>query len=287
MKIAYIIQCHKEPEQINCLFHALDYKDNYLFVHVDAKSNIKDRIIRNTNIFILDECIDVKWGQISQVQATLLLFTVVIKSEILFDYVWLISGQDFPIKSNEYIHNYLEANKGCNFCTVYFGASGSWLWQKRIAIYYPQWFISNMVFPCIIRRLWVLVTGGNKYTFPFFRRKNITNRQIFFGSQWFTITYDCMCFILSTVKKEPEIMKFFKNTRNPDECFFQTILMNSCYGDTVRENLLYVDFSNGNSHPKDLNDSDFQILRDSPKLIARKFDSVNTVKSLEAFMNIS
>jgi len=280
MKIAWLILCHKKPEQINFLLETLEHENNFFFVHVDAKSSIKGEIKTGKNIFILDECIDDKWAQISHVQATLLLFNMVAKTGEYYDYVWLVSGEDFPVKSNEHIHKYLESHKGYNFISLY--PKGKY--DKRNAIYFPLWSISLNLFPRIIRRLWVALSGGYGGTFPFFKRKNLTNRKFFFGSAWFTINYDCMCFILRTVETEPEIMKFYRNTFCPDESFFQTIIMNSHYKDTVKENLLYTDWTNSKNHPRNLDESDFENLRNTPKLVARKFNKIEIIKSLKTFM---
>ena len=284
MKIAFLIQCHKKPEQVNFLLETLQHRNNFFFVHVDAKSSIKSDIRNGKNIFILDESIDVKWGRISQVQATLLLLNMAVKTGEYYDYVWLISGEDFPVKSNEYIHEYLESNRGCNFISLF---PEEKKYYKRNDIYFPLWSISLNLFPRIIRRLWVALSGGYKGTFPFFKRNNLTNRKFFFGSQWFTINYECMCFILKTVETEPRIMEFYRNTLCPDESFFQTIIMNSHYKDTVKENLVYTDWTNCKNHPRNLDESDFQNLKDTPKLIARKFDNIEIIKSFEASQRIS
>jgi hypothetical protein len=281
MKIAWLIQCHKKPEQINLLLKTLNHENNYFFIHVDAKSSIKNKIKNGKNIFILDESIDVKWGQISQVQATILLFNMVVKTGEYYDYVWLISGEDFPVKSIEYIHKYLEKNIGYNFISVYHDRKN---WHKRNEIYFPLWTISLNLFPRIIRRLWVAFSGDYGGTFPFLKRKNLTGRKIFFGSQWFTINYECMCFILKTVETEPRIMEFYRNTLCPDESFFQTIIMNSHYKDTVKDNLAYTDWTNCKNHPRSLNESDFNKLKETQKLMARKFDKIEILKSLKEIM---
>jgi hypothetical protein len=285
MKIAYCIQCHKNPIQINALLDTLDCDDVFFFIHIDAKSKkIKDDIMHKENIFILDNSINVKWGQISQVQATLILFNSVLLSGLHFDYIWLISGQCFPIKSNVYIHNYLELNKGYNFISIWDISTYDKKWNKRNETYFPLWTISLKYFIRIIRRLWVFISGDYKRTFAIFKRKNVINRKYYYGSSWFTITYDCMCFILKTLNEEPNFIRFYKNTLCPDESFFQTIVMNSHYKDSVKDNLLYTDFTNCRNHPRNLDKSDFENLKNSQKLIARKFNDIEVLKLLKIFL---
>ena len=84
------------------------------------KSSIEEDIIKNNHIFVLpnDKRIDVKWGDISMIDATVNLMESVFTSKIKYDYIWLISGQDFPLKSSQEIINFLEKNKGKNFIEI-------------------------------------------------------------------------------------------------------------------------------------------------------------------------
>ena len=53
------------------------------------------------------------------IDATVNLMESVFTSKIKYDYIWLISGQDFPLKSSQEIINFfLEKNKGKNFIEI-------------------------------------------------------------------------------------------------------------------------------------------------------------------------
>ena len=45
MKLAILIQCHKNPEQINRLLERLDHPSVDCFVHIDKKQKFADQII--------------------------------------------------------------------------------------------------------------------------------------------------------------------------------------------------------------------------------------------------
>ena len=52
MKVAFLMQCHKNPEQINLLLEALNHPMVDVFVHVDKKSQaIKDKITQRAFTF--------------------------------------------------------------------------------------------------------------------------------------------------------------------------------------------------------------------------------------------
>jgi hypothetical protein len=81
-------------------------------------------------------------------------------------------------------------------------------------------------------------------------------------------------YILKFTEKNPEVSKFFDSVYAPDELFFQTILMNSpIKSQIINQSILYVDFSEGSSHPKRLTIADLRRLKESDKFFARRFDS--------------
>ncbi len=43
MKFAYMIMAHNEPYVLDKLIHMLDYPNNDIYIHVDAKSNLIDK----------------------------------------------------------------------------------------------------------------------------------------------------------------------------------------------------------------------------------------------------
>lgn len=115
MKIAVLCQCHKNAAQVNRLINALQYGDVFdFYIHVDKKSSIDKSIACSNNVVVLpdDKRVNVLWGDITQVEATLSLIRATYGKH--YDYYWLISGQDFPIKSPEYIVEYLSQNSENN-----------------------------------------------------------------------------------------------------------------------------------------------------------------------------
>lgn len=275
MRIAYLIQCHKNAEQVNLLVAALDDAQSDFYIHVDKKSDIQREIAQAKNVYLVSDenRIDVRWGQISQVEATLQLIKKVVDSREVYDYVWLMSGQDLPIKPKSYIRDFLMRNSGSNFISVV--QPGSKAYQryiKRNSIYYPHWLIDNRMPLRIAKKTYTLVTGGTYYTFNWAARKSPSEIQFHFGSSWWTLSYDCVCYILHYVCEHPEILEFFKHTVCPDESFFQTIVMNSPFKTTQKNNLTFVDWSEGKRNPKTFGVVDYNKLMSTEHLFARKFD---------------
>lgn len=112
MKLAILLLCHKNSNQINLLLKALEHPAIDFFIHVDKKSTIKNDILHRKDVYILDDdmSVDVRWGEISQLQATLNLFKAAFSMKY-YDNYWLCSGQDFPIVSNDVIVEFFEKHK--------------------------------------------------------------------------------------------------------------------------------------------------------------------------------
>lgn len=68
MRIAFLIQCHKNPRQINMLLNALKHPMVDVFVHVDKKTQeIGKEIAQREGVYLLpeQEFVDVQWAQYS------------------------------------------------------------------------------------------------------------------------------------------------------------------------------------------------------------------------------
>lgn len=276
MRIAILVLCHKNPKQINLLLDSLKHPSMSFFVHVDKKSGISDSIIKRDDIeFLPDELrVDVQWARLSQVDAALNLLRYA-KSKGQFDYFWLCSGQDFPIKPVDEIVRYLSSDRSMNYINLF--SSKNWgqrienKYDKRYSLYYPQWLMGRENWKRIVKRLYVEFTGGYCRTW-WLRRKNTTGLDFYFGSQWWCLNDKTITWILKYFDKNPGYYRFLQNTTVPDESVFQTLFMNSPYASKRQEYLHYIDWSEGNSSPKLLIDEDYEKLMASPYLMARKFD---------------
>ena len=280
MKLAFLIVCHKNPEQINCMIKILSNPDIDFYIHVDKKCEIDQYINScNSNVYLLpnEQRIDIKWGTFSQVQATLNLLKYANKKQ--YDYYWQISGQDFPLVSAKKIINIINNDnkqKMHNYVNLFIsknnGSKNSTNYDKRNEILFPEWMMKRNLKYRIIRRLWVSITGGYRHTFRIFVRSSLKEVKFYFGSSWWCISSEFKKYILNYIKIHPEYIEFFKKTSYPDESFFQTLLMNSEYRNSRVEYLHYIDWREGNSSPKTLKCEDLDKMFESGKLMARKID---------------
>ena len=270
MKVAFLMLCHKNPKQINLLLKALKHPQIDVFIHVDSKNeNIREDIEKSDGVYLLPkkDCVDVQWAQFSEVKATLNLLNAAI-SEGGYSHYFLISGQDFPLKSIGEIVRFLNERKDENFIDCALIKR----FEKRNDIYFPRMVIGRRIWQKILKGILVYSTGGWNQTFSIIKRLKPANVQYYFGSQWWCLNDAMVKWIYNFLENYPEYIKLFKHSLCPDECFFQTLVMNSPFANTTKPYLHYIKWEKGKSSLKTLTTIDYEELKKAEKLIARKFD---------------
>lgn len=296
MKLAILILCHKNPEQINLFLDELNNNDIEFFIHIDAKSNIENKIMKRANVHFLPEeqRVNMRWGTSSMIMATVRLLKYA-KAFRKFDYYWLCSGQDFPIEDSENIINYLSQNAGNNF--INFWKSSNYngniqSYEKRTAIYYPECIMGRQLIPRIIKRLLVEITGGYLHTFKIFNKEwKLKGKSVkfYYGSQWVCITDGFLEWLLNFLNTNPDFFYICKHSVIPDEFFFQTVFMMSPFKGTQHNFLHYVNWDNRPGKPRNSPNtlvlSDYNNIINSGYLMARKFDLNVDSKVVKALMD--
>lgn len=285
MKQAILVQCHKNPKQVNLLLDALDDPNLDIYVHIDKKSNIGSEIKTGKQIHILpDEYrVDVGWAVFSQVEATLNLMRYAAAWGEYGHYL-LCSGQDYPLVKASELSDFLNKNADFNFVQIWASKKrGGYTnnYDKRTEIYYPYSVLGNTLPKRIAKRALVELTGGYNRTWPIFRRKQLENVDFYFGSQWVCISGEMEKWVEEYIKNHQEFIEFYRHTNCPDESFFQTLLMNSPYKDRRQDYLHYIDWSSGGNSPKNLDVSDIDRMMKSGKLMARKFEDEGVIEILK------
>ena len=274
MKIAYIILCHKNLDQVNLLMRQLDNGLCDFYVHIDKKSTDYDFDLPNVYKVPEEERVDIRWAHISMVYATISAMKLVKAVGKEYDYVFLISGQDFPIKSNKEIQNYLTQNNGSNFIEILDHKSAEYKrYSKRNSLKYGEFLIKRSFLSKALKKLAIIVTGGQNRTFKIFKRKNTLGVDFEFGSQWWAFTYECFLWMLNYIENNKQYLKYYKNCLTPDESFFQTLFMASPFRSTQKDFLTYLEWDANRNNPRILLEKDIDMLLQlDDKIFARKFD---------------
>lgn len=279
MRLAYLILCHKDPDQINRLVKALTAEGNDIYIHVDARSNITDQIVRQPSLFVIDERIETRWGTVSIVHSMLALINAAVSSKIRYDYVHLISGQDYPVCTQGSIQLFLKANFGKEFMSYYAFPNKQLSYEGgtgRVCYRWLDWLTEKRSLSFRILRNIYLHTFGRM-----FRRSMADLPPLYGGSNWFTITGEFARYIPVYLEKNPSYLKRFNHTGCADEIFFQTLMMDSPFAkNLVNDNLRYLKWGGGSS-PETLTVLDYDNAVASGAFFARKVDQTLSADLLD------
>ena len=291
MRIAYIILAHNYPEQLARLIFKLNTDDVSFFIHIDKKTDktiyyqMFNQLNKLSNVFFVKRY-NSHWGSFNLVKATLEAINVIGKTGLKFDYVMFLSGQDYLIKTNAYIKRFLKKNQGKEFIEYFSLPYSQWKEGGFLRIEYwhifwnGQYFCINDPYYCIPeKREFKSSIVSLLYSFlilPLFKKRKLPEGfAIYGGSQFWCLTGECIKWINIFVKQNPKFVKRFNYTYCTDEVFFQTLILNSPFKDkVVNDNLKYIDWGDDiyAYHPIILEKKDFEKIRQSEKLFARKFD---------------
>lgn len=117
MRHAYCILAHDYPKELSALLQSLDHWNNDIYVHLDAKSTLRPEDFSNcvtqSNLIFIPR-IPVTWGGSSMIDANLNLLNAA-HQKGHYRYYHLMSGLDYPLKSQSYIQEYYKKRDGLNF----------------------------------------------------------------------------------------------------------------------------------------------------------------------------
>ena len=248
MRIAYLLLVHNTPNHLQRLLNALKHNHDDFYIHIDRKSNNSFDKIAGERIYFSSEKIPVYWGEFSQIEVILMLIRQALGSGKKYDYFILLSGSDYPIRSPEYIHNYLQNNYGDEFINLVkipnneLGKPLTRITEYRVGSDKP---VQRFIYEKIVgfKRLF-----GSGY----FRRdfsKRFRDIVPYGGSEWWALTGEACKYVVDFSDSQKVFFEFFKNTLCPDEMFFQTILGNSHFRKHIRRNVTYADWASPGRKP--------------------------------------
>lgn len=308
MKINYIILAHKNSHQLKRLVTTLNEKWVSFYIHLDINVDIKPfqkalKDIPNTYFLNKIERKNGTWGDIGIVEATINAL-----KKILADnsegYCILLSGQDYPLRSNENIQHFLSKNRNHNFITAFplpnlhldqggmpritrykinkSGKRGHFLFLPSIfeAEFYNKETLGKLNF---LRK-----SGKWQDIFQVVKKRKFPkDLKPYAGGQWWALNILTIKKILKFIENHPEYLEYHRYSLLPDEMFFQSIIIyleNSNLSE-ISNSLTYVNWERPlGPLPVTFNKVDFEELREASKdhLFARKFD----IKMDEEILNL-
>lgn len=264
MRVAHLIITYTNPAQTERMIQQMQHPDFDFYIHVDAKFPIESHAFAASmpNVYLIQNRVDVQWAAYSTIQAEFNGLQEILDSARTYDYISLMSGQDYPIKTPDQMQQFFEDRKG-KLLLKYRAFTGEWEeGMNRVNRYHltdfrfkGQFFLERMI---------------NKVI----KRTNQPPGMKFYGSSMFwAITPEAAEYVLNTVDRNTRMKRFFKFSWAPDEFLFQTILLNSPFAElVVNENCHYYKHPPRTPSPKTFLMEDLEDILSSDRLYARKFD---------------
>ena len=281
-KHAYLIIAHNQFNILQCLLSSVDDVRNDIYLHIDKKvKKVPALQVNYSNLYVIDDRIDVCWGDYSQIEAEMALFKSAYDTQrdkgIKYQYYHLLSGVDMPLKSQNYIHEFFKLNAGKEFLGFYQG-NLSYELKRKVGVYhpFPRHFskVREISIKSLIRAFLVrlqLVVGG-------VRNKDL---ELVRGTNWCSVTDDFVSFLLS---QRGVIEKRFRYSFCADEVYKHTLCWNSSFKANIYDiadeakgcvrEINWVVTPDSSWLPSYVL-SDYNRLAASPALFARKFDEDN------------
>ena len=269
MKHAFLILAHNEFALLQTLIGCLDDARNDIYVHIDRKVRELPALhAAHARLVLLDRRIDVRWGDYSVVEAEYALFETAQQGGP-YAYYHLLSGVDLPLRSQDAIHAFFDANQGKEFI-AYTSTEMSPEMVRKVRRWhlFPRDFRNKSHVRRALRAAFLRLQ----------ERLGIErNRDVDFkkGSQWVSVTESMARYFIDHRKW---VQKVFTHTFCADEMVFQTL----CWQSPMRH-ALYNTTDDGLGcmrtigwHGDKLTDwsaADYDTLAHSFALFARKFNS--------------
>ncbi|MBZ5581658.1 MAG: beta-1,6-N-acetylglucosaminyltransferase [Acidobacteriia bacterium] len=243
MRLAYLVFAYKNPRLLEKTIAALSFQDSQFFVHIDRKSSIKEFArMRQANVLFAEERIPVQWAEFSGVEAILQLIRQALAAGQEFDYLVLLSGSEYPLRSARYIQSFFGLNPEAEYINVTRvpnERAGKPL--ARINSVYPP--SSKPVRRFVARSAARFGFGQRDY------RDYLGGLEPYAGSTWWALTKRACEYIVTFMERNPGVVEFFREVFAPEEALVHTILGNSSFASRIRRNVLYEDWSAGGAHP--------------------------------------
>ncbi|XP_042318517.1 beta-1,3-galactosyl-O-glycosyl-glycoprotein beta-1,6-N-acetylglucosaminyltransferase 7-like isoform X2 [Sceloporus undulatus] len=209
--LAYIITIHKELDMFIKLLRAIYLPQNIYCIHIDEKSPEDYKMAVETlvncfgNIFIASKRETVVYGGFSRLQADINCMKDLIHSKNQWNYVINLCGQDYPIKTNKELIQYIKSKWNGKNMTP--GVVQPPHIKYRTHVSYKEY-----------------VHSGKSKVYPTKNKKGEPphNLTIYFGGAYYILTRKFVEFTL-TDPRAKDLLEWSRDTYSPDEHYWVTL----------------------------------------------------------------
>lgn len=276
MKQAILITAYHNLDHLHEQIQFFDDPDFEIYIHFDQKNYLskseKNALKKYYQVKLISTKFKVNWGGFNHLLSILLIMREAYKNPKI-NYFHLISGQDYPLKRIEEFKSFFESSPESGYLETFRFPHTGWgggHGMDRVLYYnfYDIFDAKSEKGNLILNKLILLQKRLN------LRRKfSAENDELFGGSTWWSLSRECVRYVLDYTDNKPLLLTRLKHTFCSEELYIPTVLMNSPFSKNIRNNnLRYIDWTyrNGNN-PAILDETDFNRIFHSENFFARKF----------------
>ena len=269
-KIAFILLCHKDPKAIIEQANRLTAAGDAMAIHFDASSDgaayaqIKAALGDNPNVAFAKKRVKCGWGEWSLVEATIHALRAALDAFPRATHFYMLSGDCMPVKSADYVHDFLD-NNDKDFIESFDYFASDWIktGMKEDRLIYRHWFNEREHKRMFYGSYHAQKRLGLKRNIP-------EDLQMMIGSQWWCLRRRSVEWVLEFAQNRRDVTRFFKTTWIPDETFFQTLLRHLVPSEEIESrSLTFLMFSDYGMPVTFYNDH-YDLLLSQDYLFARK-----------------
>lgn len=291
MKICFLIQSYKNPEQIYRLIRNIKTSSPNSIIILSHNSTYCaldiSRLKQYSDIHLFN--VTTGRGDFSILREYLSTINWIISNNIDFDWFVNLTGQDYPTQSISELELLLSTNSYDAYVEYWkvFSKESSWTIKQGYDRYLYRYKISSNNFPNWLQFLlkslkainyfqpnlriyfiYGLLMIGIKVKSPF------NDEFICYGGSYFSIlSKKCLEYLDNFTQEHPDILEHYKYVINPEESYIQTVLVNSQLFNLSNESKHYIDFSKTTyGSPATLTKKDYTLMKQNKYYFARKFD---------------
>ena len=269
-KHAYLILAHHEFDILQKLVQLLDDPRNDIYIHLDKKVlQVPTLQVEKSTLYMLNERVDIRWGNVSQIQGTYCLLEQVTKSNKLYDYCHLISGVHLPLYSQNYIHDFFDKAAGKQFfLPMQTSAFQTDLKMNRYNLLTKTFADPHPLVARVSQIVWHLAHRLQRAL----HIRRFSKDTYAYASNWVSITPEAIRYL---VDNKARIIQKYRYTFCGDEYFVPTELLQSTLTWEIHYEKRLLLHEIKTAHAKTYTEEDFSLLLNSECLFARKFSSAH------------
>lgn len=281
---AFLFTAHKQPDLLARTLRILAQDNHYFYIHVDAKTtdfnSFREAMAGIVNVTFVER-IPMYHSGISHLYCDMNLLKEVMFSKVHFDYIHKLSGQDYPLRSNQQFDDFFELTDHSFMCfdAGEFKQSMLPVFHKMVNHYHSNRsgtlsykFFEGLRLGRILSYIW--------------RRPPIENFAS--GWDWFSWSEPVYRFVFEELERNKSLIKRFNYTITPTEHIYHTILSTQIDKLKIETDnpLRYVSWHphrpvESDYRPYILNELDFEYVIRSKAFFCRKVDEFASSKLLD------